>query len=210
MARPKAFDSDAALLRAMDLFWRQGFNATSLSQLVDAMGISRQSLYDTYGDKNRLFLTALDRYCGILAEQLFGPLLVPGAGLAELHAAAEGLIDFLLTYPERRACLMVNSAMEMGPHDAAVAAKAQAHWSAMEAAFRSAVATAQARGEIRSAEPAVKLARYMVALANGLIVAAKSGADREALNDMARLGTAVLQPITLTPFTSRQPERQMP
>lgn len=194
MARPKEFDAETALLRAMDLFWRQGFAATSLSQLVTCMGISRQSLYDTYGDKNRLFLAALDRYCADLAAHLLGPLLKPGAGLAALHQASVALIDFLLAYPERRACLMVNSAMEMAPHDAAVAARAQAHWQGMEQAFAAALRNARARGEISSPEAPENLARFLVGMANGLIVAAKSGADRAALSDIARLGAGILQP----------------
>ncbi len=194
MARPKEFDADAALLRAMELFWRQGFAATSLSQLVAVMGISRQSLYDTYGDKNRLFLAALDRYCADLAAHLLGPLLQPGAGLAALHQASVALIDFLLAYPERRACLMVNSAMEMAPHDAAVAARARAHWQSMEQAFAAALRIARERGEISSPEAPENLARFLVGMANGLIVAAKSGADRAALSDIARLGAGILQP----------------
>lgn len=194
MARPKEFDAEAALLRAMELFWRQGFAATSLSQLVAVMGISRQSLYDTYGDKNRLFLAALDRYCSDLAAHLLGPLLQPGAGLAALHQASVALIDFLLAYPERRACLMVNSAMEMAPHDAAVAARARAHWQGMEQAFAAALRNARERGEISSPETAENLARFLVGMANGLIVAAKSGADRAALSDIARLGAGILQP----------------
>lgn len=194
MARPKEFDAETALLRAMELFWRQGFAATSLSQLVAVMGISRQSLYDTYGDKNRLFLAALDRYCSDLAAHLLGPLLQPGAGLAALHQASVALINFLLAYPERRACLMVNSAMEMAPHDAAVAARARAHWQGMEQAFAAALRTAHARGEIASPEAPENLARFLVGMANGLIVAAKSGADRAALSDIARLGAGILQP----------------
>ncbi len=194
MARPKEFDAEAALLRAMELFWRQGFAATSLSQLVAVMGISRQSLYDTYGDKNRLFLAALDRYCSDLAAHLLGPLLQPGAGLAALHQASVALIDFLLAYPERRACLMVNSAMEMAPHDAAVAARARAHWQGMEQAFAAALRIARERGEIASPEAPENLARFLVGMANGLIVAAKSGADRAALSDIARLGAGILQP----------------
>ena len=194
MARPREFDADTALLRAMELFWRQGFAATSMSQLVQVMGINRQSLYDTYGDKNRLFLAALDRYCADLAAHLLAPLLQPGAALAALHQAAQTLIDFLLAFPERRACLMVNSAMEMGPHDAAVAARARAHWQGMEQAFAAALRNARARGEIRSPEPAENLARYLVGLANGLIVAAKSGADRAMLEDIARIGAGILLP----------------
>ncbi|WP_428249078.1 TetR/AcrR family transcriptional regulator [Ferrovibrio sp.] len=194
MARPKSFDTEDALLRAMDLFWRQGFHNTGMTQLVQVMGVSRQSLYDTYGDKTRLFMAALERYCATLEAQLLAPLKAPDAGLVALHQAGLALIDFLLAFPERRACLMVNSAMELAPHDAAVASRAAGHMAAMTEAFRGAIATAQARGEIASMEPADSLARYMTSTANGLIVAAKSGADRAALADILRLAALVLQP----------------
>src|SRR3546814_21018412 len=81
------------------------------------MGISRQSLYDTSGDKHALFLAALDSYCAMLEAALLAPLKKPGAGLAELHETAMGLVDFILRYPRRRACLMANTALELAPHD---------------------------------------------------------------------------------------------
>src|SRR3546814_8173290 len=86
----------------MELFWQQGYAATSMEQLVAAMGISRQSLYDTYGDKHALFLAALDSYCAMLEAALLAPLKKPGAGLAELHETAMGLVDFILRYPRDR------------------------------------------------------------------------------------------------------------
>src|SRR3546814_21123720 len=109
MARPKGFDTAAALERAMELFWQQGYAATSMEQLVAAMGISRQSLYDTYGDKHALFLAALDSYCAMLEAALLAPLKKPGAGLAELHAPAMGLVDLILRSPRPRASLRAHS-----------------------------------------------------------------------------------------------------
>lgn len=194
MARPKGFDTAAALERAMELFWQQGYAATSMEQLVAAMGISRQSLYDTYGDKHALFLAAIDSYCTMLAAELLAPLMKPGAGLAELHATALGLVDFIIRYPKRRACLMANTALELAPHDAVVAAKVRSHMAAMEAAFRGAVGTAQARGEIAADRDADALARYLVAMANGLLVMGKSGASRDTLLQMAEVAAGALQP----------------
>lgn len=190
MARPKAFDIDAALVRAMDLFWEQGFAATSMEQLVKTMGISRQSLYDTFGDKHRLFLAAMDSYCAMLDAAMLAPLRAPGAGLQALHDAGMAIIDFLLLYPKRRACLMANTTLELAPHDAEIAAKVRAHMQNMEDAFRQALSNAQARGEIAASGDLGALAKYLVGLTHGLMVMAKSGADREALT--AILGTAVV------------------
>ena len=87
MARPKAFDVDQALERAMELFWRQGYLATSLPDLVEHMGIGRQSLYDTFGDKRQLFLQALDRYAAVMIGGALGRLEEPGASLDDLKSS---------------------------------------------------------------------------------------------------------------------------
>src|SRR3546814_682166 len=163
----------------MELFWQQGYAATSMEQLVAAMGISRQSLYDTYGDKHALFLAALDSYCAMLEAALLAPLKKPGAGLAELHETAMGLVDFILRYPRRRACLMANTALELAPHDGIIATKVRAHMQRMEAAFRHALGNAHARGEIAGDSDPDAQARYLVAMANGLMVMGKSGAGRD-------------------------------
>jgi len=197
MARPKAFDTATALERAMTLFWEQGYTATSMEQLVGVMGISRQSLYDTFGDKHALFLAAMDSYCAMLERELLAPLKQQGAGLAALHETATGLIDFIIRYPKRRACLMANTALELAPHDAEVGERVRRHMAAMEAAFRLALGTAQVRGEIAADADADALARYLVGMTNGLMVMGKSGASREALTEMAGIAAAALQPVAV-------------
>ncbi|PJI39602.1 TetR/AcrR family transcriptional regulator [Ferrovibrio sp.] len=194
MARPKAFDIDAALVRAMELFWEQGYAATSMEQLVKTMGISRQSLYDTFGDKHRLFLAAMDSYCAMLDAAMLSPLRAPDAGLQALHDTGLAIIDFLVQYPKRRACLMANTTLELAPHDAAVAAKVRAHMQTMEDAFRHALGNAQTRGEIAAGGDLTALAKYLVAATHGLMVMAKSGADRAALTSILSTAVAPLMP----------------
>jgi TetR/AcrR family transcriptional repressor of nem operon len=194
MARPKAFDTDAALVRAMELFWEQGYAATSMEQLVAAMGISRQSLYDTFGDKHRLFLAAMDAYCAMLEAAMLAPLRAADAGLQALHDTGLGIIDFLLRYPKRRACLMANTTLELAPHDADIAMKVRAHMQNMESAFRHALGNAMARGEIAAGNDPDALAKYLVGMAHGLMVMAKSGADRETLTGIMATAVAPLQP----------------
>lgn len=194
MARPKAFDTDAALVRAMELFWEQGYAATSMEQLVRTMGISRQSLYDTFGDKHRLFLAALDAYCAMLEAAMLKPLLAPEAGLHALQDTGMTIIDFLLQYPKRRACLMANTTLELAPHDETVAAKVRLHMQKMEDAFRHALSNAQARGEIAAGGDLTALAKYLVGMIHGLMVMAKSGADRDALTSILSTAVAPLMP----------------
>lgn len=194
MARPKAFDTDAALVRAMELFWEQGYAATSMEQLVAAMGIRRQSLYDTFGDKHRLFLAAMDAYCAMLEDAMLKPLRAPAAGLQALHEAGLGIIDFLVRYPKRRACLMANTTLELAPHDDAIAAKVRAHMTNMETAFGHALGNAKARGEIAATSDVEALSKYLVGMAHGLMVMAKSGADRDTLTGIMATAVAPLQP----------------
>jgi TetR/AcrR family transcriptional repressor of nem operon len=192
MTRQKAFDEDAALMRAMELFWEHGYAAASLSQLTARMGISRQSLYDTYGDKHGLFLKALDRYCTLVGGQLLASLSAEGAGLAEIKATITALIDFLVAYPTPRACLMANSAMEIAPHDQTVAEKVRAFHHMLASAFERALVNARDRGEIAHVAPPAVLARYLVTAGYGMAVAAKAGAPRENLQEVADVALTTL------------------
>jgi TetR/AcrR family transcriptional repressor of nem operon len=194
MPRPKEFDEDKALIAAMELFWQRGYTAASLADLTASMGISRQSLYDTYGDKHGLFLKALDRYCALVGEQLLGPLCGQDPGLAEVEQTVVAFIDFLVAYPTPRACLMANSAMEIAPHDQTVAEKVQAFHRTLEQAFARALAIARDRGEIGEQLDPALLARFLVTAANGLAVAAKTGVGKGELLAIAGIALCSLQP----------------
>lgn len=191
MARPKAFDVDVALERAMELFWLKGYAATSLPDLVEHMGIGRQSLYDTFGGKRRLFLRALDRYAEVMIGGALGQLERPGASLDDLMAFLEAVVAYQTGKPVRTACLMINSAMELSVTEPEVARRAEAHHRRMEGAFRRVLEHAEAQKEIQPLLPIQVVARHMVATVLGMVVAAKSGADPSILKDMAT-GTLAL------------------
>jgi TetR/AcrR family transcriptional repressor of nem operon len=205
MARPKAFDEDVALMRAMELFWEHGYTATSLAQLTACMGINRQSLYDTYRNKRGLFLKALDRYSIVIAAQLLGPLSKTASGLGAIKATIVALIAFLTDQPKPRACLMANTAMEIAPHDRTVADKVRAFHHDMERAFAAALANARRHGEIaRTADPDA-LATYLVSIVNGMAVAAKAGATKARLQTIATVALTALRPTRDHPPAKRRP-----
>ena len=185
MARPKAFDVDEALERAMELFWRQGYEATSLPDLVQHMGIGRQSLYDTFGGKRQLFLQALDRYTAVMIGGALGRLERPGASIDDLTAFLEAVVAYQTGKRVRTACLMINSAMELAVSDEEVARRASAHHQRMEGAFRRVLEHAAAQQDIHPLLPVDTVARHMVATILGMVVAAKSGAEPAVLRDMA-------------------------
>ena len=181
-------------MRAMELFWEQGYAATSLSQLTNTMGISRQSLYDTYGDKHGLFLKALDSYWAMIGHRLLPPLMQETPALDAIKATVVALIGFLSESPKPRACLMANTAMEVAPHDPIVANKVQAFHRTLEDAFATALRNARAHGEIAAEAQPRPLAKYLVSIVNGMAVAAKTGATKQNLRDIATIALTALQP----------------
>src|SRR5437763_2454824 len=124
--RPREFDRDDVLGRAVDVFWRQGFEATSMEDLTAAMGIGRGSLYNEFGGKHALFVAALDRYRADRRAQLEDALASAEsvrAGVAEVYRRS---IDTLWGDATRRGCMLVNSAAELAASDPAVAERVEA------------------------------------------------------------------------------------
>ena len=161
MSRPREFDEEAVLERALELFWRDGYAATSLQALLTHMGISRQSLYNTFGDKRRLFLAALDRYADLRAREMLGDLEHEDASLAEVfgfferlgqNAAQKGSCGAAETHPE--ACLIGRSCMELGAADPEVAARVHYFFDRTVKAFRNALDNAVRKGEIETLDTA--------------------------------------------------------
>src|SRR6267143_5467200 len=109
MARHKEFDRDETLQKAMEVFWSRGYEAASIGDLVKHMGINRQSLYDTFGDKHTLYLLALDRYREVEGRRMFELLEQPGSVKKTLRQLFEGVVDGSLRDGQRRGCFMGNA-----------------------------------------------------------------------------------------------------
>ena len=120
--RPRSFDEAVALGRAKDLFWALGYEATSMQNLVDHMGIGRQSLYNTYGDKHHLYLRALELYQSENHEGAMQELATPTAGFDQVRSFLLGIAERLGRQEDRRACFLMNALMELSPRDEAVVA----------------------------------------------------------------------------------------
>ena len=191
MARTKEFDRDVVLDKAMRLFWRQGYEATSLRDLLVAMGIGRQSMYDTFGDKHALFLAALDRYAATVGAPLFAPLREPGPvkpALRHVFAAAiDGSLD--ASCP---GCLMVNATAELAPSDRDVARRAEANLWGGEELFRIALERGQESGEIDRRHDPRALALFLYNALQGLRVTAKATPDRQVLESIVDVTLSVL------------------
>ncbi len=184
MARPREFDRDEALSKALEVFWDQGFEATSMSDLQRALGIGRQSLYNTFGDKVALFEEAITAYECMAGESLashFGP----DTGLESIRAHFHLVARRLTEGSPRRGCLLLSTSIERAPRDARIAAVTQRGFEAIRMAFAGALRRAQAIGEVASTADVDALAAVLTSHNAGMSVLAGSGASEESLRATA-------------------------
>lgn len=185
MARPKAFDRDAALRAGVEVFWRQGFAATTTDDLARAMGIGRQSFYDTFGDKRRCYLEALRSYT---REQLDGQeaAMRAAAPLDALRALLRAPADGSAAR-RRLGCLVVNALAEHGARERDVRATLHPSAERIEAAVRALLLQARARGELAPSVDVPRAARTLLVVRAGLMVHAKAGWSADDLRQVADL-----------------------
>lgn len=191
MPRTKEFDEAEVLDQALELFRARGFKHTSFADLVEELGVSRQSLYDTYGDKQTLYHTALNRYLDRGFAQFRQALADP----APIREVLTGLFDGLISANcdcGSPGCLMVNSMVELSPHDADTRALAQKHAREFESIFASRLGAAQRAGEIAADKDPIAIARFLYHTILGLSVAARALGEANSLRASVRLALQVL------------------
>ena len=196
--RPRGFDEQTVLERAMELFRQEGFAATSLQALLDHMGISRQSLYNAFGDKRTLYLACLDRYAAQRAEELLTELEAPAAGARSVRHFFEKLRDSYGAAGEgsdatSNPCLIGRTCMELGSRDPAVLERVQAHMGRTQRAFEHALTNAVERQEIEACDPGA-VARHLTATLHGLGMMRRAGATASELSSAAEVALSVLRP----------------
>lgn len=192
MARPREFDEAAALDAAIQCFWSRGYEATSVRDLANAMGIAGPSLYNTFGDKRTLYRQALEHYvergfCDRVRR--FESELAPRAAIG---AFFDEIIELSLADDQRKGCLIVNSALELAPHDPEFQAALADVLRDMEAFFHRCVKAGQDTGAISASLPADDLARMLLGLLMGLRVLARSRPEPELLRGLVRPALALL------------------
>jgi TetR/AcrR family transcriptional repressor of nem operon len=192
MARPKAFDPTAALDCALQVFWRQGYEATSLQDLLDAMTLSKSSFYETFGSKRALYLASIDRYRATAIAQYVRLLREHDDGRQAIAAVFAALVEHLDCPQGRHGCFMNNATIESAPHDAATAARISEAHRALEDAFYRAVRRAQTQGQVALDKDPRALARFLTSSMQGLLVMAKLAPGHEALDDVARVVISTL------------------
>lgn len=192
MARPSEFDRDEVLLRAMEVFWCQGYEATGMPALVEAMGIGRQSLYNAFESKRGLFLEALKVYQAERAKSLQKVLSsapTPLAGIETLLVSIATSTGVART----RGCLSVNTATEIGVSDDEVADILRRGAQQSKADLAAAVDAAKATGELPAALDAQAAAEFVLTVMRGLRVSAKAGASVNETRNVARMALSALR-----------------
>ena len=191
MARPREFDEAAVLDAAMDCFWRNGYEATSVRDLAARMSITGASLYNAFGDKHALFRQVVRRYAERSTrerisrlESTLPPKEAVRAFLGEIVERSAG--------GDRRGCLLVNTALEAAPHDPELRQEVAARLAEIEAFFRRAVTAAQRDGSVPPDRVPEDLGRLLLGVTLGLRVLARSTPERELLEGVARPALALL------------------
>lgn len=193
MARTKVFDEDLILEKAMNLFWKKGYNATSAQDLVDYLGISRSSLYDTYGDKHTLFIKALKQYRKERIDPVIYAVDEPEDIETYIRNIFEAAKKEALDEECSKGCFMVNSAVELAPVDEEVRAISNSIMQDTENAITKAIKKGQEKGLFTTVHSARSLARFIFNSLNGLRVTIKFDASKRMFDDIVNVCLAALK-----------------
>jgi TetR/AcrR family transcriptional regulator, transcriptional repressor for nem operon len=184
MGRTRGFDVDEALDVALDVFWRQGFDATSMQVLCRAMEVRPGSVYAAFGNKRDLFVAALRRYVETVSTEAVERLNGAPTGLQGLREYFAHLVDAMVDGKRAWGCLITNSLVEFAARDPELAGLFQLHLARLQTSFAAALARARADGELRpGAGP--ESAGMLVAVVQGMNVMAKGRPGRQALQEVA-------------------------
>ena len=193
VVRPREFILEEVLDKAVETFWSKGYEATSIQDLVENMGIQRGSLYAAFGDKQRLFLTVLDRYRKMVVKKLLDILDSHASGKAAIRQFFLAVVEHIMTAGPLRGCLVTNSAVERGLRDTATAKKVSLCLLQLEDGFYKTLVRARDTGEIDERLDLRAVARYLTSSLQGLLVMGKVRAERRALKDVVDVTLQVLE-----------------
>lgn len=177
--RPKAFDRQKALIQALQLFWRQGYSATSVEDLSRVLQLSRSSLYDTFGDKRTLFLEALRFYSEQVISRTARTLQEAPSPIAGIQAIFDELAAGAGNERGTMGCFMINSVAELVPYDPDVTKIALSYSQAFQRLLADAVVQAAVQPVQRGEQTPAQLAAYLFSALQGIRILLKSGATRE-------------------------------
>ncbi|NTZ64233.1 TetR/AcrR family transcriptional regulator (plasmid) [Agrobacterium tumefaciens] len=182
MARPQEFDRHNVLNRAMELFWNKGYEATSLTDILQATGLSKSSLYGSFGDKREFFLAAYDAYREDRADQM-DALLNSGSARQAIESFFRQIIEDAAKVEFSNGCMSTNQAVELAPHDAVVRHRVETDFKLIEDALTRTIERGQREGSVTRNIDARKMAHLLVVAFPGFQVMVRAGGGRTRLRD---------------------------
>ena len=188
----KKFDRDEVLERAMQLFWEQGYEATGMTELIGHMGIGRQSLYDTFGDKRSLYIETLAHYFRTRVGPIMAQLRAPGSPLENVRQVFR-MWEKMAEEGHCTGCMVGNSTAEMGYNDTEIQEKLAGYLRALEGAFHDTFVRAEAQGELPRGQSPRDLARHLVNTIQGVALLSKVLRDPGMAKSVIRSSLAMLQ-----------------
>ena len=196
MARSKSFDPEDVLEAALQLFWTKGYEQTSMQDLVDVMGINRGSLYDTFGDKQRLYRMAVKRYLDWYTLRTMRAAMADGdySPKEQLQLLFDRLVEEGAGVNRERGCLLTNTITELGHRDPEITEQVAEGIRQVEGTLTELIRKGQELGEFTSHEDAGALARYLTSTIHGMRVVTRVYGSREPLSEIARLALSTLMP----------------
>lgn len=192
MARPREFDETAVLDAAVQCFWSHGYEATSIRDLAQNMGITGASLYNAFGDKRALYQRALDHYVEHRSRDRLTRLETQFPPREAIGAFFDEIIERSLSDPLHMGCLVVNAALEIAPHDAECQCVVAEVFTQLEAFFRRCIIAGQRAGSISIGQSADDLARMLLGIHLGIRVLARARPERDLLEGLVRPAFALL------------------
>jgi TetR/AcrR family transcriptional repressor of nem operon len=194
MGRPREFDEGQAVDLALQCFWERGYEATSVRDLADKMSLTSASVYNAFGDKRGLYRRALEHYIDISVADRLRRLDGKMPPRDAIEAFFGELVQRSLDDPDHKGCMLVNSALEMAPHDPEFREIVAEVLARIESFYRRCIQAGQRDGTITRAQSAVDLARMLLGVHLGLRVLARSRPEPALLKGMVRGAMAALQP----------------
>ncbi|AYF75002.1 TetR/AcrR family transcriptional regulator [Nocardia yunnanensis] len=173
MGRPRNFEADTVVDRAMEAFWTHGYAGCSPAQLAAATGIGKGSLYNTFGSKRELFDLAMARYNRMGSELAREVLAEPGSTRERFRAWMRFTVDTEFEHPVRRGCLLVNTALELGGHDAEAAKAVNEGYEYMIEVFAERLEQGRRDGDVRADLDPRGYAEFLMNTIGGLRITAK-------------------------------------
>lgn len=181
MARLQEFNTEEALRKAMNMFWQKGYEATSLADLLEAMGLSKSSLYAAFGGKRELFIAAFDAYREERTREMHH-ILDQGPARPAIARFFRKVVTDVESGDSLRGCMSINQAVELAPHDPEVRRRVFEDLALIEDALTRTIERGQADGSIRRSDNARNLARLLVLAFPGVQVMARAGGERTQLD----------------------------